>query len=70
MMGVLDAIALSAVTASGRLPQAEYASVSSSLFGVGTILLASYFLKEQLTALQWAGVATVFAGIAALSLQG
>ena len=69
-MGAFDALALSLVTASGTLPQAEYASVSSSLFGVGTILLASYFLHERLRWLQWIGVATVFGGIASLSLQG
>lgn len=70
LMGVIDAIALSAVTASGRLPQAEYASVSSSLFGVGTILLAMVFLGERLQRVQWIGVIIVFGGIAALTLQG
>ena len=68
-MGAADAVALSLVTAAGGLPQAEYASVSSSLFGVGTILLASVFLNERLRPLQWAGVVIVFAGIATLSLQ-
>lgn len=68
-MGAADAVALSLVTAAGGLPQAEYASVSASLFGVGTILLASVFLNERLHPLQWAGVVTVFAGIATLSLQ-
>jgi drug/metabolite transporter (DMT)-like permease len=70
VMGAFDAVALSLVTASGSLPRAEYASVSSSLFGVGTILLASYFLNEKLRLLQWVGVAAVFGGIATLSLQG
>ena len=69
-MGVMDAIALSLVTASGTLPNAEYAAVSASLFGVGTILLAAHFLNESLRPLQWAGVVTVFGGIATLSLQG
>lgn len=70
IMGAFDAIALSLVSAAGNLPRAEYASVSSSLFGVGTILLASYFLNEKLRWLQWVGVAAVFSGIATLSLQG
>ena len=69
-MGAFDAVALALVTASGNLPQAEYASVSSSLFGMGTILLASYFLNERLRWMQWGGVAAVFGGIATLSLQG
>lgn len=70
IMGAFDAVALSLVTASGNLPRAEYASVASSLFGVGTILLASYFLNEKLGWLQWLGVAVVFGGIATLTLQG
>ena len=69
VMGVFDALALSLVAASGRLPQAEYAAVSASLFGVGTILLASYFLNEKLHLLQWVGVVMVFGAIAVLSLQ-
>ncbi len=70
IMGAIDAVALSLVTASGNLPSAEYASVASSLFGVGTILLASTFLNEKLRPVQWVGVVVVFAGIGALSAQG
>jgi drug/metabolite transporter (DMT)-like permease len=70
LMGAIDAVALSLVTAAGGLPRAEYASVSSSLFGVLTVLLAAWFLKERVRAVQWLGIATVFSGIAALSLQG
>ncbi len=69
-MGVLDALALGLVLASGSLPHPEYASVASALFGVLTILLAWRLLAEAVRSLQWAGIATVFAGIAVLSLQG
>lgn len=69
-MGVFDAAALGLVTAAGSLPFAEFATVTSSLFGVGTILLAAVFLHERLTRAQWLGVAVVFAGVAALSAQG
>ena len=69
-MGVLDALAISLVTASARLPNPEYAAIASSLFGVLTILLAWRLLKEAVQPLQWAGIATVFAGIAVLSAQG
>jgi drug/metabolite transporter (DMT)-like permease len=69
LMGVLDAIALGLVTASARLPNPEYAAISSSLFGVLTILLAWRVLKETVLPLQWLGIVTVFAGIAALSSQ-
>ena len=70
MMGVLDALAIGLVTASASLPNPEYAAISSSLFGVLTILLAWRLLHENVAPLQWAGIATVFAGIAVLSAQG
>lgn len=67
-MGVLDALGLALVTASGGLAHAEHASVASSLFGVLTVLLAAWFLKERVRAKQWLGIACVFGGIAALGL--
>jgi drug/metabolite transporter (DMT)-like permease len=70
LMGVFDAAALGLVTASGGLPQAEYASIASSLFGVLTVLLAAWFLHERVRPVQWLGIATVFSGIAALGLVG
>ncbi|MFN4193179.1 MAG: EamA family transporter [Tabrizicola sp.] len=70
LMGLLDALALGLVTASGSLPRAEYASVASSLFGVLTVLLAAWFLKEHVRPVQWAGIACVFGGIALLGLHG
>lgn len=70
MMGVLDALAIGLVTASASLPNPEYAAISSSLFGVLTILLAWRLLHEKVAPLQWVGIATVFAGIAVLSAQG
>lgn len=70
MMGVLDAAAIGLVTASAGLPNPEYAAISSSLFGVLTILLAWKILKESVAPMQWAGIATVFGGIAVLSAQG
>lgn len=70
LMGVLDAIAISLVTFSGRLPDPEYAAISSSLFGVLTILLAWKILNEAVLPRQWLGITTVFAGIAVLSAQG
>lgn len=70
MMGLVDAVALGLVTAAGGLPKAEYASVTSSLFGVLTVLLASWYLKERVRPVQWLGIAAVFSGITALGLQG
>lgn len=68
LMGLMDAVALAVVTASGGLPQAEYASVAASLFGVLTVLLAAWFLREHVRPVQWLGIAAVFGGIAALGL--
>lgn len=68
LMGCLDVGALGAVTLAGGLPNAEFAAVASSIFGIVTILLAWKFLNEPMRAGQWAGVALVFAGIAALGL--
>jgi drug/metabolite transporter (DMT)-like permease len=70
MMGVFDAVALGLVTASGALPKAEYASIAASLFGVLTVVLAAWVLKERTRPVQWLGIAAVFSGIAALGLQG
>jgi drug/metabolite transporter (DMT)-like permease len=70
LMGLLDALALGLVTAAGGLSHAEYASVASSLFGVLTVLLAAWFLKEHVRPVQWLGIACVFGGIATLGLLG
>ncbi|MEP4194870.1 MAG: DMT family transporter [Aliishimia sp.] len=67
-MGVADGIALMAVLSAGALPNAKYASVSSSLFGMLTIVLAWMFLKERMTTPQWAGCAIAFAGVGYLAL--
>ena len=69
LMGIFDAVALGLVTAAGTLPRAEYASVTSSLFGVLTVLLAAWILREKVRIVQWLGIGAVFSGIAALGLQ-
>ncbi|MEM9579223.1 MAG: DMT family transporter [Pseudomonadota bacterium] len=68
LMGVADGIALLCVLAAGHLPDAQYASVASSTFGLLTIVLAWLFLREKLSASQWAGCAAAFAGIGYLAL--
>jgi drug/metabolite transporter (DMT)-like permease len=70
MMGAFDALALSLVTMAGNLLFSEYASIAASLFGVLTIVLASYFLNEKLRPVQWIGVAMVFSAIGFLTAQG
>ena len=70
LMGLVDVLAIGLVTASASLPKPEYAAISSSLFGVLTILLAWRFLQEKVAGVQWLGIVTVFGGIAVLSAQG
>lgn len=67
-MGCLDALALGLVLTAGSLPHPEFAAVTSSIFGMVTILLAWAFLKERVAPLQWGGVLMVFSGIGYLAL--
>lgn len=66
-MGCLDATALSSVIAAGALPQASYAAVASSLFGVVTILLAWAILGERVKAAQGVGIFLIFLGLGRLA---
>jgi drug/metabolite transporter (DMT)-like permease len=68
LMGALDVGALTLVTIAGGFESPAYASVTSSTFGMVTILLAWRFLGEAMRPLQWMGVAAVFAGIAILGV--
>ena len=67
LMGLLDAVALGAVLLAGRQPDAVLASVTASLFGAVTIVLARVFLAEAMNARQWLGVGVAFAAIGWLS---
>ncbi len=67
-MGIADGLALLCVVSAGNLPNAHFAAVSSSLFGLMTILLAWVVLKEPMTLAQWAGCFLAFAGIGYLAL--
>jgi uncharacterized membrane protein len=70
IMAALDLGGMFAVTAAGSFDRPEFASVTSSCFGLVTVLLAWRFLAEPVRPLQWAGIAVVFAGVAVLSSQG
>ena len=63
LMGSLDGIALISVLSAGGLPDAQYAAVASSVFGLLTVIMAWAFLKERMTTGQWSGVAVCFGGI-------
>ena len=68
LMGFLDVSALSLVTVAGGFARPEFAAVAASIFGMITILLAWRYLREPMTAVQWAGAVVVFSGIAVLGL--
>lgn len=70
MMAVLDLGGMFFVTTAGSFDRPEFASVTSSCFGLVTVLLAWRFLAEPVRPAQWGGIAVVFAGVAVLSLQG
>lgn len=67
-MGIADGIALLCVLSAGALPDPQYAAVTSSMFGLLTILLAWGFLKEGMTLPQWAGCVVAFCGVGYLAL--
>lgn len=67
-IGALDAIALRSVIAAGGLPDAQYASVVASMFGLLSIILAWLILKEKMNALQWLGCLMAFTGVGFLTL--
>ena len=66
LMAFLDAMAHGLVISSGKLENPVYASISSSLFGLVTILLASFFLKERVSPNQWVAIFLVFVGLTVL----
>jgi drug/metabolite transporter (DMT)-like permease len=66
-MAFLDAAAQGFVISSGKLEFPVYASISASLFGLVTILLAAFFLKEKIYFKQWIAIFFVFVGLTVLS---
>jgi len=68
LMGIADGIALICVLSAGGLPDAQYASVAASVFGLLTIVMAWAILGERMTGPQWIGCAVTFAGIGYLAV--
>jgi len=67
-MGVADGLALLCVISAAGLPDPQYAVVTSSMFGLLTILLAWMFLRERMTVPQWIGCVVAFGGVGYLAL--
>ncbi len=68
VMGALDAVALLCVVSAGGLPNAQYASVTASIFGLLTVVLAWAILQEKMAPYQWLGCIIAFAGIGYLAI--
>ncbi len=67
-MGILDAAAITLVTLAAALPNPEFAAVTTSIFGVITVILARVLLRETMSPGQWGSVAVVFSGVLMLGL--
>ena len=68
LMGTIDVSAMTLVILAGRFPEAALATITSSIFGLVTILLATIFLGEKVRPVQWLGALAVFSGIIVLAL--
>jgi drug/metabolite transporter (DMT)-like permease len=67
-IALLDTLAYVANVAGLTTGDVAVVNVLSSLFSAVTVLLAWLFLRERLLPRQWAGIATIFIGIALVSL--
>ncbi len=68
LMGVSDCLAILAIVSAGGLANEQYAAVTTSMYGLPAILLASIFLGEKMNWLQWGGCLLAFAGVGYLAL--
>lgn len=62
-MGILDTGAFVLSNRGMQMEQVSVMTVLSSLYGAVTVLLAAILLRERVGALQWCGIAAIFAGI-------
>ncbi|MEP6267502.1 MAG: DMT family transporter [Paracoccaceae bacterium] len=68
LMGLADGLALLCVMSAGGLPDAQFAAVAASTFGLLTIVMAWLWLGEHMRVSQWIGCAIAFFGIGYLAL--
>jgi len=66
--GVLDVVANTFFLMATRLTRLDVASMLSSMYPVGTVLLSRLVLKEQVSTSQWLGVALSVCAIALITL--
>ncbi len=68
VMGGLDVLGVSAVAASGHLPDKEFTAIGISAYGAIAVIMAMLVLKEKVSPGQWLGIAMIVGGIATISL--
>lgn len=68
IQGLLDAAGYFFLFAGSDGEGAEIAAVTASTFGVVTVLLARFVLREAVSSMQWAGIALVAMGVGVLLL--
>lgn len=69
IMGGLDVLGVIAINASGHLPGKEFAGVGISAYGVLSVILAMFFLKEKVSPGQWAGLALIVGAVATMAVS-
>jgi drug/metabolite transporter (DMT)-like permease len=62
-MGTFDTLAFVLSNRGMEIEHVAVISVLGSLYGAVTVGLAAIFLREHISRRQWAGIATIFAGI-------
>jgi drug/metabolite transporter (DMT)-like permease len=65
--GLLDTSAYVFNNLGMKLEQISVVSVLASLYGAVTVILATLFLKEPVSRIQWIGIVAIFAGIVLIS---
>ena len=70
LLGLLDTSGYLALFAGSTGPHPEATAVAASTFGVVTVVLARFILREAVAWRQWGAIALVFAGVAALAGAG
>ncbi|MBN8911068.1 MAG: DMT family transporter [Rhizobiales bacterium] len=70
LQGVLDGLGYLTFLAGATSTEPHIAMVIASTFSVFTVLLAKIFLKEPISAQQWAAIASISIGTAALAGHG
>ena len=66
-MGTFDTLAFVLSNRGMQMEDVAVISVLGSLYGAVTVGLAAIFLREHISRWQWAGIATIFAGIFLIS---